>query len=118
MNEENKNTITYDDDWKSAINYEYPVTVSSENTEEENQSENFKKPKKKSDSPKQLLITIQLIMCILIALAAFIIKGVGGDFYAAAREVYYSQLNNSAIFDNFNNSDIGDLFTSSTKDEV
>lgn len=119
MNEENRNTITYDDDWKSANNYEYPVAVASDFSEDEIQShDEQKKPKKQSNSPKQLLITIQLILCILIALAALVIKSVGGEFYAYSREIYYSELNNSAVFDSLNEFDLSDLFSSSTKDEA
>lgn len=115
MNEENKNSITYDEGWESVTNCEYPV-VGSANLEEN--EENVTQKKKKDNSTKQLLITIQLIVCILIALAALVIKTIGGDFYAQAREMYYSSLNNSAIFDNSDNFNLNKLFGSSTQDEV
>lgn len=115
MSEENKNTITYDDNWKSVTQTEYPVICTPESEEPEN-----KKPekKKKDDSPKQLLITIQLIVCIIIALAAFILKGVGGDVYAAARDWYYTNLNDSAIFENSDEFGLNDILGASTKDEI
>lgn len=115
MNEENKNSITYDEGWESVTNCEYPVVGSA--TPEENE-ENVKQKEKKKNSAKQLLITIQLIICILVALAALVIKTIGGDFYALAREMYYSSLNNSAIFDNYDNFKLNKLFGSSTQDEV
>ncbi|MGN1432869.1 MAG: hypothetical protein ACI4XI_04110 [Ruminococcus sp.] len=114
MNEENRNSITYDEGWESVTNCEYPV-VGSANLEENVKQ---KTPKKKDNSPKQLLITIQLIVCILIALAALVIKTIGGDVYAATREMYYSSLNNSAIFDNSDNFDLNKLFGSATQDEI
>ncbi len=117
--DENKNRITYDEGWQSATNYEYPKTseIDDDEYEIEEQTESIRE-KKKKDSPKQLLITIQLIVCLIIALAAFIIKGVGGDLYAAAREWYYTNLNNSVIFDGNNDFDLNSLFGASTKDEV
>lgn len=118
MNEENKNSITYDEGWESVTNCEYPV-VGTTNTEiNDDESIKLKEEKKKENSPKQLLITIQLIICILIALAALLIKSFGGDFYASAREVYYSNLNNSAIFDNSDNFNLNKLFSSATQDEI
>lgn len=118
MNEENKNSITYDEGWESVTNCEYPV-VGTANTEiNDDESIKLKEQKKKESSPKQLLITIQLIICILIALAALLIKSFGGDFYASAREIYYSNLNNSAIFDNSDNFNLNKLFSSATKDEI
>lgn len=117
MNEENKNSITYDEGWKSVTNCEYPV-VGSANLEENEENTKQKEKKKKENSPKQLLITIQLILCILIALAALVIKTIGGDFYATVREMYYSSLNNSAIFDDSDNFNLNKFFGSATKDEI
>ena len=117
MNEENKNSITYDEGWESVTNCEYPV-VGSANFEETGDDKGQQGKKNKDNSLKQLLITIQLILCILIALAALVIKTIGGDFYAAAREMYYSSLNNSAIFDNSDNFNLNKLFGSATQDEA
>ncbi len=116
MSEENRNQITYDENWQTVSYPEYPVTAQSENVESELCDE--KKLNSKSDSPKQLLITIQLIICIIIALTAFVIKSFGGDFYNFSREWYYSNLNESAIFDNSNEFDIDDIFSLATEDEV
>ena len=120
MNEENRNYITYDEGWESVTNCEYPVVGSANLEENEDNEENVKQKlrKKKDNSPKQLLITIQLIICILIAIAALVIKTIGGDFYAAAREMYYSSLNNSAIFEKLDNFDLNKLLGSATQDEI
>ena len=120
MNEENRNSITYDEGWESVTNCEYPVVGSANLEESEDNEENVKQKlgKKKDNSPKQLLITIQLIICILIAIAALVIKTIGGDVYAAAREMYYSSLNNSAIFEKLDNFDLNKLLGSATQDEI
>lgn len=114
MSEENKNTITYDDNWKSVSKAEYPVICSPG----EEKTENTSAEKKDKESPKQLLITIQLVICIIIALAAFIIKGIGGDVYSAASEWYYTQLNDSAIFENSDNFNFKEILGTATNDEV
>ncbi len=117
MNEEKFNSISDDEGWECVTIGEYPV-VGSANLEENDDNVNQKIKKKKDNSPKQLLITIQLIVCILIALAALVIKTIGGDVYAAVREMYYSSLNNSAIFDNSDNFNLNKLFGSATQDEI
>lgn len=110
MSEENRNQITYDENWQTVSCSEYPVIAQSEKEEP--------KLKQKNDSPKQLLITIQLILCIIIALTAFVIKSFGGNFYNLSREWYYSNLNDSAIFDDRDEFNLDKIFTLATEDEV
>lgn len=74
----------------------------------ESAPEEKKKPKKKDkNAPRETVVTFQLVVCIILAIVAFVIKSVGGDFYKNAREIYYSNLNNSIIIDmkNDNNKD-------------
>lgn len=115
----NRNTITYDDDWKSVSYSEYPKTTEDFDSSEE--EEKFISPEKniaKKDSPKQLVITVQLVCCILIALAAFLLNLFGGEVYAATRDWYYSNLEKSVIFDTGDNKiDLSNLF-GATSDEV
>ncbi len=126
MSDEYKNNITYDDDWKSVSTAEYAkvYTEHSQDDENDNDIENNgrkikKQDKKKSSYPKQYLITIQLIICIILALAAFLLKGFGGEVYAAAREWYYSNLNSSIIFDiGSKEINLDNLFSGATADEV
>ncbi|WP_295198462.1 hypothetical protein [Ruminococcus sp.] len=115
----NRNTITYDDDWKSVSYSEYPKTTEDfDSSEEEEKSLSPEKNIAKKDSPKQLVITIQLVCCILIALAAFLLNLFGGEVYAATREWYYSNLEKSVVFDTGDNKiDLSNLFTA-TSDEV
>ena len=115
MQEENINTITYEENWNKASVPEYPQIIpltDNDNYEQVNQTNDSSVQfcKKVNNSPKQLLITIQLIICIIIALSAFVVKGLGGEIYSFCREWYYSNLNNSVIFDtNTATSDIAAL---------
>ena len=115
----NRNTITYDDDWKSVSYSEYPKTTEDfDSSEEEEKSLSPEKNIAKKDSPKQLVITIQLVCCIIIALAAFLLNLFGGEVYAATRDWYYSNLERSVIFDTGDNKiDLSNLF-GATSDEV
>lgn len=71
-NNDNRNTITYDDDWKSVSYSEYPkVSEELDSDEEDVNSLSAENSDEKKNSPKQLVITIQLVCCIIIALAAF-----------------------------------------------
>ncbi len=115
----NRNTITYDDDWKSVSYSEYPKTTEDfDSSEKEEKSLSSEKNIAKKDSPKQLVITVQLVCCILIALAAFLLNLFGGEVYAATRDWYYSNLEKSVIFDTGDNKiDLSNLF-GATSDEV
>lgn len=115
----NRNTITYDDDWKSVSYSEYPKTTEDFEVDEENAKPTLsEKSIAKKDSPRQLVITVQLVCCILVALTAFLLNLFGGEVYAATRDWYYSNLEKSVIFDTGNNKiDLSNLF-SATSDEV
>lgn len=115
----NRNTITYDDDWKSVSYSEYPkATEDFEVDEEDAKSSLSEKSTAKKDSPRQLVITVQLVCCILVALAAFLLNLFGGNVYATTRDWYYSNLEKSVIFDTGDNKiDLSNLF-SATSDEV
>lgn len=116
MNE--NNNITYDENWQSVSEAEYPVIASSDFEDEISDSDIPKEKKTKRNPPSQLLVTVQLILCIIIALAAFILKNMGGTFYGTARDWYYSNLNSSAIFDGSSDFDLNSLFNKATADEI
>lgn len=115
----NRNTITYDDDWKSVSYSEYPKTTEDfESDEKDAKYPLSEKNTVKKDSPRQLVITVQLVCCILIALAAFLLNLFGGEVYAATRDWYYSNLEKSVIFDTGDNKmGLSNLF-GATSDEV
>lgn len=118
MTEENfTNEITYDDGWQSASCPEYSVPANAE-TESADTMEAAPKKRKKSHN-SQVLVTMQLIICLLLALAAFVIKTVGGDFYTAARQWYYGELNKSIIAENTpDDYNLSEIFGTATDDEV
>lgn len=121
-NNDNRNTITYDDDWKSVSYSEYPKVSEELDSDAEDVSSlsdlSAENSDGKKNSPKQLVITIQLVCCIIIALAAFLLNLFGGEVYAATREWYYSNLEKSVVFDTGDNKiDLSNLFTA-TSDEV
>lgn len=111
--EENRNSITYDDNWQSVSESEVPVILDPAQTPEDDAAE----PKPVAP-PKQLLLTLQLVICLLTALAAFVLKSIGGEPYQTAHEWYVSNLNNTAIFDGREDYNLGILTEKATADEV
>ena len=105
--------ITYDENWQSVSLSEYPKLSE---PEPEKDKEPDKEPKK--NTPKHYLLTAQLVICILIGLGAFILKSTGGDTYKDFRDWYYTELNNTAIFDKNSGFDINMLLFKATQDET
>ena len=94
---DNLNNISYADNWKKASN---PIKrVEPENKTPE---ENKKTIKKKAGIP--LLTLIQIILCLLIVLTAFVIKLINTDIYATAKDAYEAELNNEIILNPYENS--------------
>lgn len=116
MNEENRNTITYDENWQSVADAEYPQIIEP-NEDEEIIQKKGKKDKEK-DYPKQHLLTFQLVVCLIIVILAFALKSIGGEIYTIVHDWYYSELNNSVIFEDDSKIDIDSLFGVSTSNEV
>lgn len=116
--EENQNWITYDENWQSVSEPEYPqIRPISDWEEEERAEEEPPREPRRHTAPKQLLLTAQLVTCILLALAAFALKGIGGEVYAVTREWYYANLNDTAIFDGSRGFDLQNLLNA-TADEA
>lgn len=118
MNEENKNSsITYDENWQNVSVPEIPQFV---NQEDESEAESTKEDyERKPPQHRQLLIIIQLIICLLICGFAYGLKCFGGEMYENIRQVYYSELNKELIADgNIEAPDFTKLFSQATGDEV
>ena len=65
---------------------------------EEPEYESIKKNKAKKAKPHaQVLISIQLVVCVLIALALFLVKMFSFDTYATIRSWYDTQMNKTLI---------------------
>ena len=104
--------ITYDENWQSVSYSEYPKPISPEPEKDD-------EPKKQRGKfPKQYLLTAQLVVCVLLGLAAFALKSIGGEAYGAIREWYYSELNSAAVFDPDSGFDINTLLGRATSDEA
>lgn len=81
--------------------------------------QNYRRKSVKKSHNTQVLVTMQLIICLLLALAAFVIKTVGGDFYTAARQWYYGELNKSIIAENTpDDYNLSEIFGTATDDEI
>lgn len=118
QNELKQNEITYDENWQTVSTPEYAQRVNVEDSTPEKEEANIIKPKKKRDSPIQLLIIIQLVICLLIALFAYTVKNIGGDFYTNLRDWYYSNLNSTLVVENNAEVDFTNILKTSTADEV
>lgn len=114
--EDNCSSITYDENWQSVAEPEYPV-IREPSPEPETYDDGFKQPRQ-INVPKQYVVTFQLAVCLLLALAAFVVKGIGGEVYQTVREWYYTQLNSTVIFDKNDRFDLSTLFGKATADEV
>lgn len=117
--EENKNTITYDENWQNISEPEY-ITATDNARDMEYEKDDIPEPerKRKKSGSKPLLISIQLVLCLLTAAAAFVIKGIGGDLYKNVRQAYYEELNRTLVFDGRHNFDPGSLFGKASADEA
>lgn len=107
--------ILYDENWQSVTSPEYPVL----NEREETPAQKPENPEPKPiNIPKQYLLTFQLVVCILAGISAFALKSIGGETYETIRDWYYSELNNTAIFDNNSGFDLNLLLGRTTPDEA
>ena len=102
--------ITYEEGWQDARN---PVEYQTADEPFEEKPQHIKKIKTKR-GVIPLLSYIQLILCVIALLTAYVIKLIGGDIYSATHKVYNNELNNEIIMtesfkdfnlDNFFNAD-------------
>ncbi len=94
---DNHNNISYADNWKNAsepVRYKKPREVLPEQ----------KNKKDMKTSGKPLLTLIQIIICLLIVLTAFIIKTFGSDLYNYVSNIYETEINNEIILNPYENS--------------
>lgn len=57
------------------------------------------KKEKNKNLQKETVIICQLVLCIILAIAAYVIKSLGGEIYETVKEAYYDHLNNSLVID-------------------
>ena len=82
-----------------------------ESTDEYNDySEEYENPeptrKRDRNAPRETVLVFQLAVCILLAIAAFAVKSIGGELYNEVRTFYYNNINNSIIIETDNNNNL------------
>ena len=95
---DNHNNISYDDNWKFASE---PVRIEKR---EERVAEKAPEHKKKTKIGRPVLTLLQIILCLLIVLSAYILKLFGGDLYKNIKQAYETELNNEIILNPYENS--------------
>lgn len=111
--EEGYQTVTYDENWQAVSEPETPVIVSSGEPEERGEEPRVKQ---QPGAPRQLLLGVQLAVCVLLAVAAFALKNIGGEVYQSAREWYLSALNSTVLVED--RQGLAGLFGAATADEA
>ena len=122
MEEFRKDEITYDEDWQC---FDEPV-VSEQKQIDNSDVESDKKPE--NNKPKKLfpaLITIQLVMCLIIAFLVFMLKAMNSQTYAQFCD-WYNELMSHTLLSNstFEDIDLSQYFeattdqVSATNDEI
>ena len=119
MEDFRKDEIYYDEDWKHfdepvlAQKYEHDCDITSES---EKSAIPQKVEKRKKNFPA--LITIQLVLCLLIAFLVFMLKAMNSDTYKQLCE-YYNELMQETLFSSsvFEDIDLSQYFEA-TADEV
>ncbi len=107
MNDERRGEIVYEEGWREnapVISPEEPVDYSAEEL-------SSKEPLPDSPRRHSLLLTIQLVICLLLALALFLLKMTGNKVYDSFMEFYREELQKPLISrDVFDAADISRLF--------
>ncbi len=81
MSEYRKDEIIYDEDWlrvDTPLEREYPAQIEEHNSPADD-ARNLKKQRPKRTFPA--LITIQLVLCLIVAFAVFMLKAMNSDLY-------------------------------------
>lgn len=78
LNEERKDTIIYDEDFKTV---EKVVVSHNEDEEKSEEVVTQEKEQKGKTPPKNMLVIIQLVICLVIAIAVFLFKTTDCEFY-------------------------------------
>lgn len=97
---DNPETVYYNNDWKPVYN---PVTPQKEEIIEENTDNEPKK--KEKNTPKPLLIIIQIILCAVVLLSFYSLKNIGSKYFDDIYNWYNDNIKNEVIlsesFENF-----------------
>ena len=104
--------IVYDEGWQGVSEPETPRVVAEDEAVGEEPA-----ARRGRTFPKQPVLTLRLVVCLLLGLAAFGWKSIGGEPYEQARAWYTAALNDAAIAEDARGFDFGAL-SGATDDEV
>lgn len=106
MSEYRQNEIIYEEGWRESapvVNNDTPID------EEPFES---KAPTEERERSKPLLITIQLILCLIAALVLFLLKAMDSEGYYSFMDYYRAELQKPIVSqDVFESADVTKLFT-------
>ena len=113
MSEIQHSEIIYEEGWRESS----PVTKIEEKSLDETplDEEPQKDDEEKPESSKPLLITIQLVLCLLAALALFLLKSMDSDLYHTFMDYYHEELQKPIVSqDSFRSVDLSGMFGEDT----
>lgn len=111
--EQRKNEIIYDEGFHS-------VSKRIEKTDEAEPVPVDEQPRRdRAEHPKPLLITLQLALCLLLALSLFLLKSSGSSLYTRFKDWYDGEMQKTLITQSaFDTSKLEEFFLPATADEA
>ncbi len=103
---DNHNSISYADGWKSSAE---PIRREAKQDMPEPKEQNNKN---KTKGSKPFLTLIQISICLLAVLAAYVLKTFGSDVFKEVKKAYETEINNEIILNPYEN-DLDKLFNAS-----
>lgn len=106
MSEVKHHEIVYEDGWRES------APAAKEQTPAGEEQPAPEKPPETPDGSKPLLITVQLALCLLAALALFLLKTMDSDWYRGFMAYYHEEMQKPIVSqDVFKAVDLGALFS-------
>lgn len=112
MEDLRKDEIIYEEDWQQL---DEPKCVNSEDDSKEQEKPDMEKqmPKKQRQFPA--LITIQLVVCLIIAFLVFMLKAMNSDTYARLCDIYDDLMSETLLSNStFEDIDLSHYFEATT----
>lgn len=110
MDDNRYDTISYEENWQSVSTPEYytydpeaDIHMPDEDEEYGQTEDIYVKPAKKQKSSNPWLIIVQLVLCVVIFAAVYVMKEMDLDIFHTIKQWYNAEVNNSLIItENFN----------------
>ncbi len=94
MQEYRKDEIIYDEDWQR---FDEPSTADVIDTKDNGVDVKTEPERKKKEKNPLSLITLQLVLCIIIAFVLFMLKAMDSDTYRTISEWYDEQMKSTLV---------------------